>query len=311
MMNHDNRTGLSGAPLFSIFIPTWNNLPFLKLCVESILKNSTYRHEILIHVNDGSDGTLEWVRETGLKHTHSPENIGVCRAMNRLRTLMSTDYVMYVNDDMYLCPGWDKALYDEIRSMGHKLWYLGSTMIQPRPHFRYSRSIQVADFGRTPDEFDEKGLLAAYKGLAPGDWRGAVLPPTVVHRDMWDLVGGYSIEYTPGMASDPDFNAKLWMEGVRVFKGLGHSLCYHFMSVSVNRIVKNNGPIQFLRKWGITVRAFQNEILLTDQPWTDTPHYDKSSLRRELMRSSVKSLYTALDGTHTAKLWDPILGAKL
>ena len=51
------------SKLFSILIPTWNNLKFLQLCVESIRKNSTYEHEILIHINDGSDGTLEWVKE--------------------------------------------------------------------------------------------------------------------------------------------------------------------------------------------------------------------------------------------------------
>ena len=78
-------------PLFSILIPSWNNLAFLKLCVASIRKNSTYAHEILIHVNDGSDGTLEWVKAEGLKYTHSTENIGVCYALNGLRPLVTTD----------------------------------------------------------------------------------------------------------------------------------------------------------------------------------------------------------------------------
>ena len=78
-------------PLFSIFIPSWNNLQFLKLCVESIEKNSTYPHEILIHVNDGSDGTLEWVKSRGYKYTHSDKNVGVCWAMNGLRPLMTTE----------------------------------------------------------------------------------------------------------------------------------------------------------------------------------------------------------------------------
>ena len=45
--------------LFSILIPTWNNLAFLKLCIESIRKNSDYRHEILIHVNCGDDGNSD------------------------------------------------------------------------------------------------------------------------------------------------------------------------------------------------------------------------------------------------------------
>lgn len=52
--------------LFSIVVPTWNNLRFLKLCIESIRKNSSYRHQIIVHVNDGSDGTLEWVKAEGL-----------------------------------------------------------------------------------------------------------------------------------------------------------------------------------------------------------------------------------------------------
>ncbi len=79
--------------MFSILIPSWNNLGFLKLCIESIEKNSAYKHEILIHVNDGSDGTLEWVRQKGYKHTHSEENIGVCYALNGLRPLATTDNV--------------------------------------------------------------------------------------------------------------------------------------------------------------------------------------------------------------------------
>ncbi len=302
MTPHSDR--ITDAPLFSIFIPSWNNLPFLKLCVESIEKNSTYPHEILIHVNDGSDGTLEWVRKKGYKHTHSDSNIGVCWAMNGLRPLMTTDYVMYINDDMYMCPEWDKVLYDEICSMDHKLWYLASTMIQPRAHRRRPNSIPVADFGTSVETFDEKALLANYRSLAPADWCGAVLPPTIVHRDIWDLVGGYSIEYSPGMASDPDFNAKLWMAGVRTFKGLGKSLCYHFMSVSVNRIVKNDGPIQFLRKWGITIRAFQEQLLHVDEPWDSQSADDPKAVKAELIRSSAKKLLTSLRDMKTATLWD-------
>ena len=118
-----------GKPLFSILIPSWNNLAFLKLCVASIRKNSTYEHELLIHVNDGSDGTLDWVKAEGLKFTHSEENIGVCYALNGLRPLVTTDYVLFMNDDMYTCPGWDEALYEEIKAIGHKMFFLSSTLI--------------------------------------------------------------------------------------------------------------------------------------------------------------------------------------
>lgn len=71
---------MADQKLFSILIPSWNNLAFLKLCVESIRKNSTYQHEILIHINEGTDGTLDWVKQQGLNYTHSEKNIGVCYA---------------------------------------------------------------------------------------------------------------------------------------------------------------------------------------------------------------------------------------
>ena len=86
---------------FSILIPTWNNLDYLKLCVRSIRQHSAYNHQIIIHVNDGSDGTLEWVKAEGLEYTHSDENIGVCLAMNSMRRHVKTDYIYFINDDMF------------------------------------------------------------------------------------------------------------------------------------------------------------------------------------------------------------------
>ena len=43
--------------MISIIIPTYNNLLYLKKCIESINKNSFYKNEVLVHVNQGNDGT--------------------------------------------------------------------------------------------------------------------------------------------------------------------------------------------------------------------------------------------------------------
>ncbi len=52
--------------MISIVIPTYNNLDYLKLCLNSIKKNSKYSHEIKLHINDGSDGTLEFAKKNKL-----------------------------------------------------------------------------------------------------------------------------------------------------------------------------------------------------------------------------------------------------
>ena len=39
--------------MFSIVIPSWNNLEYLKLCIESLKKHSKFEHEILVHLYVG------------------------------------------------------------------------------------------------------------------------------------------------------------------------------------------------------------------------------------------------------------------
>lgn len=259
------QTNPDTTPLFSILIPSWNNLPFLQLCVESIRKNSTFTHQIIVHVNEGTDGTLEWVQSQGLDYSYSEKNVGVCLAMNSMRPLVSCQYMFYLNDDMYLLPAWDEALYAEVKSLPDNKFFLSGTMIQPHNHLDVG---VTADYGDTVESFHEGRLLAEYKQYTMEDWCGATWPPNLVHRDIWDLVGGYSIEYTPGMYSDPDFTAKLWMAGVRYLKGVASCRVYHFETKSTGRIKRNNGALQFLLKWGITNSTIRKKMTGLGKPWS-------------------------------------------
>ena len=277
---------------FSILIPTWNNLPFLKLCVQSIRRNSSFQHQIIVHVNDGSDGTLQWVKEEGLDYTVTQQNVGVCIAMNMMRTKVKTDYIYFVNDDMYLLPGWDVALMAEIESIGDNRFYLSSTMIQP--HDRNDVGI-CADYGDSIETFREQELLAEYKQYPRCDWQGATRPPSLVHRDIWDYVGGYSIELSPGMYSDPDFTAKLLYIGVAYLKGLGDSRVYHFETKTTGRVKRNDGNTQFLLKWGISNSVMRRYITRQGEDWDDrkTP-IDLDYVSKKRGRSKLKALWYLL-----------------
>lgn len=277
-------------PLFSILIPTWNNLPFLKLCIRSIREHSQYSHQIIVHVNDGSDGTLDWVKNAGVDYTHTEENVGVCLAMNMMRSKVRTKYIFFVNDDMYLLPGWDTAMWNEISSLPDNKFYLSGTMIQP--HWPLDVCIN-ADYGTTPETFREEALLKEYKSYHKDDWQGATWPPNIVHVDTWDLVGGYSIELTPGMYSDPDFTAKLWLAGVRYLKGLGDCRVYHFETKSTGRVKKNDGSLQFLLKWGMTNSTLRRNISRIGEPFEKDKVglIHKNGLRKDRLRSRLKALW--------------------
>ena len=49
--------------MISIIIPTFNNLDYLKLAIKSIEKNSKLQNEIILHVNEGTDGTLDYLKK--------------------------------------------------------------------------------------------------------------------------------------------------------------------------------------------------------------------------------------------------------
>ena len=245
---------------FSLLIPTWNNVGFLKNCISSIKKNSFYNVQIIVIVNEGIDGTIEWLEsEQGIDYIHSKTNIGICYALNIARPLLKADYIVYVNDDMYLLPNWDLEIDKEIEKIGDKKFMLSSTMIEPED--TGNPCVIVRDYGRNLENFNEERLLKEYSDLPIPDWNGSTWPPCILPVDLWDLVGGMSIEFSPGMYSDPDFSRKLVEAGVRYFKGVGNSLVYHFGKKSTKRVKQNNGKKLFLQKWGITSRTFMKEYL--------------------------------------------------
>lgn len=286
---------------FSIIIPTWNNIEFLKICIASINRNSSYRHQVIIHVNEGTDGTLEWVKEKGFSYTYSSRNTGVCWAINACRGLVRTDYIVYLNDDMYLLPEWDSALMNEIEKVPDNYFFLSSTTIEPRtsPH---PGILAPFDFGSTPETFREAGLLENYKTIMGSDWHGATWPPNIVYKNIWDLVGGYSIEYFPGLYSDPDFSMKLYEAGVRYFKGIDGSRAYHFGSKTTERLKLNNGSKQFLNKWGITAATFSRYILRRGQPYTATVNVPgMKAFKKGKIKSRLKRFLWNFGGTGRVK----------
>lgn len=250
---------------FSLLVPTWNNLPYLQLFVDSLRRHSAREHQLLVHVNEGADGTRAWLDAQRIEHTASDVNLGICHAVNLLGARARGDYVIYLNDDMVLAPGWDTALDRAVeRFRRHGAFMLSGTMVEPVDS---GNACAVhADFGRDPANFDLARFAREAPGLARAHWLGATWPPTLVSRELWHQVGGYSVEFSPGMGSDNDFSRKLWQAGCRVFLGIGDSLVYHFSETSTRRIRKNDGRRQFLMKWGMTQSGFDRYWLRRGQP---------------------------------------------
>ena len=255
--------------MFSIIIPSLNNLNYLRLCIESINKNSSYEHEIIVHVNRGDDGTINFLNENQIKYTYTKYNAGICKGMNLAAKKSKYKYLLYAHDDFYFCPKWDEILRKEVDLIGHNNFYLSGTMMN-------NGQIEF-DCGDSITNFDEHKFLMNYKKYNYYDFQGSTWAPHLIHKDTWNKVGGFSEEFYPGTGSDPDLNMKLWNIGVRIFKGINDFKVYHFGSI-VTRRYKNHPTIKtesgskgskiFLLKWRISINFFKKFFLRSNDEYS-------------------------------------------
>ena len=278
--------------MFSIIIPTFNNVEYLKNCIDSLGKNSIYDHEIIPHVNDGSDGTIEYLNNNNIQFTHTKHNSGICEGMNLAAKKSNTNYILYAHDDFYFCPNWDLILKKEVDKINHNRFYLSGTMIN-------NGQIKL-DCGNTLETFNEEKLLNNFEKVNYYDFQGSTWAPHLIHKEMWNKVGGFSEEFFPGTGSDPDLNMKLWKEGVRIFKGINNFKVYHFGSI-VSRKYKNHPLIKtesgnkgakiFLLKWGITINFFKKIVLKSDTKYLGELTEPKKNIKYYFRLFSAKLNY--------------------
>ena len=249
----------------SIIIPTLNNLEYLKFCIESIKKNCKYNHEIIPHVNIGTDGTVDYLKKENINYTFTDYNAGICKGMNLAAHQSTKEYLLYAHDDFYFCPEWDLILKNEVDMIGHDDFYLSGIMMN-------NGQIEF-DCGDSVSNFDEKKFFKDYKNYNLFDFQGSTWAPHLIHKKIWNKVDGFSEEFFPGTGSDPDLNMKLWNIGIRIFKGINNFKVYHFGSI-VTRRYKNHPTITtesgsrgakiFLLKWGMSINFFKRFFLKSE-----------------------------------------------
>ena len=275
--------------MFSILIPTYNKLNYLKLCLLSIKKNSKFKHQVIIHINEGTDGTIEYIKKNDYEYTYSKINEGVCVSYNKAASLAKRDHIVLMQDDMYFCPEWDVVFSNKLKEIKEENFFLSGTMIQP------FKSYIELDCGKTYKDFNEEKLLNEYRNIHFDDFHGTHWQPSLLPIKTWNRVGGFSEEFSPGMGCDPDLDMKLWKIGVRRFQGISKCRVYHFSSITLRKDIasKNHGAKTFLKKWGITIKFFKKFYLKSNEKYDGLLKEPKKNIVYyfELFLCKIKLIY--------------------
>ena len=132
----------------TIVIPNYNGIKYIRDCMDSLYKQEDISFEILVVDNGSKDGSLEILKTeyVDAKVIALEENTGFCHAVNVGIQNSGTPYVILLNNDTVVKPGFVEALQEAIEE-SERIFSVSSMMLS------------MADESRIDDAGDGYSML--------------------------------------------------------------------------------------------------------------------------------------------------------
>jgi GT2 family glycosyltransferase/glycosyltransferase involved in cell wall biosynthesis len=221
----------SETPDVSIVVPVFNQLGYTLACLHAVLSSPTrYSLEIIIADDCSTDCTGE-VFAAGIghiRHARTSGNKGFIRNCNEAARTARGRYLVFLNNDTFVLPGWLDELIGTLESQPD-VGLAGSKLIYPDGRLQEAGGIIWQDasawnFGR----YDEP-RKPEYSYLRSVDYvSGASI---AVSRKIWEEMNGFDTWYDIAYGEDSDLALRIRHSGRRVvLQPL--SMLIHFEGVS-------------------------------------------------------------------------------
>ena len=266
------------APL-TFCISTHNNLPYLKIAVDSVRKNSYFKKApFIIHAENCTDGTNEWLNEHADRYKITtiiePNNTvarGIGGGMNICAEHVKTEYIMFLHSDFYVTRDWDFEAFKVFFKYPNKKLWVSSHRVEPNmfnnPQSRPGTLIVPPDyFGAYYHNFNQQSFdnwADDFKKMNPNIEipKGEGVSGLIRKVD-WDYIGGNDPLFAPASYDDMDLFLRMLIENYE-FILTSNSLVWHFGARGSHRLEENGGQTserqrkaehnnrqKWLSKWG-------------------------------------------------------------
>lgn len=279
-------------PQASILLVGLRDAPLLLQCLKSVAENvKDVSYEVVLVLNDPSrrlcrelDESVSGVRVCGFR-----ANLGFGDAVNYASTLARGRYLVLLNDDCVISPGWLEALVDTTDRLP-RCGLVGSAVFNTNGTLQEAGAIVWSD-GNTamvgegqPGEFTDVERKVDYcSGLS-----------LLVRRYVWERLGGFDDRYYPAYYEDVDLCFRAFEAGWEVWLQ-PRSVVHHARSVSTTQLERaffhQRGRKLFLERWA--------ERLEHQEPPGDLAAAVRASMDRPLPVTVLDDVKEARDGLST------------
>ena len=245
-------------PRVSVVVVTYNNLDLTKACLHSLAQYSDYANlEVIVVDNASADGTpaylREWVAGGNRQIVLNAENRGFAAGNNQGLALATGEYLVMLNNDTYVTPGWVATLVGHLRRTA-TLGMLGPV------------TNNIGNEARIEICYDnmDKMLSAAadYTHRHAGQLtplRTAAFFCVMLRREVYEKVGPLDEAFGIGFFEDDDYCRRVEQAGWKIACA-DDVFIHHHLSASFNKLKQETRQALFEKnkaiyeeKWGAWV----------------------------------------------------------
>ena len=206
----------------SIIIPVFNKVEFTFQCLRSLLQEIDFNEDEVIVVNNASlDETAQALAYFGdlVRVIHNTENQGFVDACNQGAAVARGRYLVFLNNDTVVLPGWLKHLVETVEH-DPSTGAAGSMFLYPNGVVQEAGAIiwqtgEAFHYGRGQSPEDRRFNFAREVDYCSG-------ASLLIRKDLFDQLGGFDGRYAPAYYEDVDL-----CMGVRA---LGRKIVYQPLS---------------------------------------------------------------------------------
>lgn len=224
-----------------VVVPLYDQLELTRECVRGLQEDPRGPGRIILVDNGSTDGTSDYLRRlSGVTVIENGKNLGVAAAWNAGVKVSAAPWLLILNNDTVLPPGWLLGLLDFCTTTGTRV----ASPSMREGDLNYDLRSYAGDFVR--------------KMRGQARWGSADGPAFLVGREVFDRIGLFDEDFFPAAYEDLDFFRRAKTAGFRL--GVtGASFIHHYGAVTQQRMIvsgrEDYRPVnreRLCRKWGLS-----------------------------------------------------------